>query len=90
MKQLVIILFILAALLVGNCREGFADSRGDALAEWLGGQGRQVWGEIPKRCDDLTFARRIYLDVLGRVPSVSDQPMKRHQLLANRQHQVHQ
>ncbi len=35
-------------------------------------RGRQVWREPPEACDDLTFARRLYLDVLGRVPSVSE------------------
>ncbi len=34
--------------------------------------GREVWGEPPPQCDDLTFARRIHLDILGRVPSVSE------------------
>lgn len=49
-----------------------ADSRGDSLGTWLDEQGQQVWGKPPERCSDLTFARRIYLDLLGRVPSVSE------------------
>jgi hypothetical protein len=50
----------------------FADSRGDELAKWLNARGVDVWGVAPEKCDDLTFARRIYLDLLGRVPSVSE------------------
>ncbi|MEZ6129500.1 MAG: DUF1553 domain-containing protein [Planctomycetaceae bacterium] len=72
MKQSMIILFVLPALFTGHCRDGRADSRGDDLAEWLDVRGQQVWGELPEPCDDLTFARRVYLDVLGRVPSVSE------------------
>lgn len=49
-----------------------ADSRGDELAQWLDKRGQQVWGELPEPCNDLTFARRVYIDVLGRVPSVSE------------------
>lgn len=49
-----------------------ADSRGEDLANWLNERGQQVWGELPEDCDDLTFARRAYIDVVGRVPSVSE------------------
>ncbi len=49
-----------------------ADSHGDELALWLDERGQDAWGELPQVCDDLTFARRVYLDVLGRVPSVSE------------------
>ncbi len=49
-----------------------SDSRGDSLSNWLDDQGREIWGEPPEPCSDLTFARRIYLDLLGRVPSVSE------------------
>lgn len=49
-----------------------ADSRGEELAQWLNQRGAEVWGKAPDKCDDLTFARRVYLDLLGRVPSVSE------------------
>ena len=49
-----------------------ADSFGDDLSEWIDEQGRQAWGKPPEACDDLTFARRVYLDLLGRVPSVAE------------------
>ncbi|QEG43596.1 DUF1553 domain-containing protein [Roseimaritima ulvae] len=49
-----------------------ADSRGDELARWLNERGQEVFGPLPQPCDDLTFARRLYLDILGRVPSVSE------------------
>jgi Protein of unknown function (DUF1549)/Protein of unknown function (DUF1553) len=49
-----------------------ADSRGDELAQWINQRGAEVWGKAPEKCDDLTFARRIYLDLLGRVPSVAE------------------
>lgn len=49
-----------------------ADSRGEDLALWLNARGEQLWGKPPQRCDDLTFARRVYLDLLGRVPSVAE------------------
>ncbi len=43
-----------------------------AIAGWLNTQGRRFWGEPPERCDDLLLARRLYLDLLGRVPSVAE------------------
>ncbi len=49
-----------------------ADPRGDELAKWMNARGQEVWGAAPQKCDDLTFARRVYLDLLGRVPSVSE------------------
>lgn len=49
-----------------------ADSRGDALARWINERGESVWGEAPEQCDDHTFVRRIYLDIAGRVPGVSE------------------
>lgn len=49
-----------------------AQSRDDDLARWLDRRGREIWGEPPEPCDDLTFARRVYLDVLGRIPSISE------------------
>ena len=41
-------------------------------AIWLNTEGRGYWGEAPERCDDLQLARRLYLDLLGRVPSVAE------------------
>ncbi len=49
-----------------------ADSTSDELASWLDERGQEAWGQLPEVCDDLTFARRVYVDVLGRVPSVSE------------------
>ncbi|XZE19593.1 DUF1553 domain-containing protein [Pirellulaceae bacterium SH449] len=49
-----------------------ADSRGDELAAWIDQKGIEVYGELPELCDDLTFARRIYLDTIGRIPSLSE------------------
>ena len=72
MRTLAVIFLFLFASFVADSPVVFADSRGDELAQWLDQRGREVWGPPPKRCDDLTFARRIYLDVLGRVPSVSE------------------
>lgn len=42
------------------------------MAQWLNVRGSEIWGKAPDKCDDLTFARRIYLDLLGRVPSVAE------------------
>ncbi len=50
----------------------WADSRGNELAGWIDERGQDVFGKPPRKCDDLTFARRVYLDVTGRVPSVSE------------------
>ncbi|MFK8112426.1 MAG: DUF1549 domain-containing protein [Rubripirellula sp.] len=80
MRTVAVILMILTTGFFADSRAAeseFADSqaqdsRGDGLAAWLDHRGREVWGEPPKPCDDLTFARRIYLDLLGRVPSVSE------------------
>lgn len=48
------------------------DSLGEELANWLDERGQVYWGTPPQQCDDYTFARRVYLDVAGRVPSVSE------------------
>lgn len=61
--------FALLGLMVEPAR---ADSRGDELALWLNQRGEQVWGPPPAPCDDLTFARRLYFDILGRSPSVAE------------------
>ncbi len=50
--------------------EGIATSL--RWAEWLNKEGRRFWGEPPVPCDDLLLARRLYLDLLGRVPSVAE------------------
>lgn len=50
----------------------WADSRGQSLARWINERGREAWGQPPAKCDDLTFARRVYLDIVGRTPSVSE------------------
>ena len=44
----------------------------DHWAEWLDLKGQEYWGVAPDACDDLLLARRLYLDLLGRVPSVSE------------------
>ncbi|OYP29378.1 DUF1549 domain-containing protein [Rhodopirellula sp. MGV] len=49
-----------------------SDSRGEALSDWIDSRGENAWGTPPESCDDLTFARRAYLDLVGRVPSVSE------------------
>ncbi|MCG8650254.1 MAG: DUF1549 domain-containing protein, partial [Pirellulales bacterium] len=46
-------------------------SPGQRIASWLDQQLESEWAESQK-CDDLTFARRVYLDVLGRIPSVPE------------------
>ena len=72
-------------LSVGPAR---GDSATDGLVAFFNDAGRDVWGPPPPACDDLTFARRLYLDVLGRVPSVAeirdytaDGPNRRDQLI---------
>lgn len=49
-----------------------ADSHGETLSKWIDDRGEQVWGEPPAECGDLTFVRRVYLDLVGRVPSVAE------------------
>lgn len=61
-----------AAGIAGWCSRASADSRGEELGQWIDQRGQDLYGSLPKACDDLTFARRIYLDVVGRVPSVSE------------------
>ncbi len=66
-------ILIVTVAAFGWCgRRALADSRGDELAHWINQRGEQFWGPPPPTCDDLTFARRVYLDVIGRVPSVSE------------------
>ena len=66
MRMRAVVLFPLVAILVADAPFAAADSRGDELARWLDSRGQEVWGEPPERCDELTFARRVYLDILGR------------------------
>lgn len=63
---------LLAAILFVPVGPALADSRGGDLARWLDRRGQEIWGVPPQSCDDLTFARRVYLDVLGRIPSVPE------------------
>jgi hypothetical protein len=49
-----------------------ADSRGDELAQWIDRRGEELWGPPPPKCDDLTLARRVYFDLLGRSPSLAE------------------
>ena len=74
MKTLIvkIVGLVLAVYASTWCFDARADSRGDDLAGWLDQRGQEVWGEPPRKCDDLTLARRLYLDLIGRVPSVSE------------------
>ena len=50
--------------------QGIATSNDWSL--WLNTEGNRYWGASPARCDDLLLARRLYLDLLGRVPSVAE------------------
>lgn len=69
--RVVIFLFTVAGVsAISHAAPG--ESRGDELAQWIEQRGREVWSEPPQLCDDQTFARRVYLDVLGRIPSVSE------------------
>ena len=86
MKKLAALIISFAFLALADSSRGFCDSRGDELAAWLDQRGVDLWGKPPERCDDLTFARRIYLDVLGRVPSVSE--LRDFQQLGTRRRQV--
>lgn len=72
MRLLEVGAILLAAVLIVPGGPAHAESRGDDLARWLDQRGQEIWGPPPKPCDDLTFARRVYLDVLGRIPSVSE------------------
>lgn len=72
MRTLTTLLLFFAANLQADLVQVRGESRGDDLAQWIDDRGSEVWGPPPELCDDLTFARRIYLDVLGRVPSVSE------------------
>jgi hypothetical protein len=48
---------------------------GEDLARWLDERFARIWdeeGATAAACDDATFARRVYLDLIGRIPSVSE------------------
>lgn len=66
----------LACCLCGSAaaqeRPAVGDSRGDDWTQWINGAGEKIWGVPPEPCDDWTFARRVYMDVLGRPPSVAE------------------
>lgn len=50
-------------------------AQGEELARWLDGQFERIWqdqGVEVEPCDDAVFVRRVYLDLLGRIPSVSE------------------
>ncbi len=72
MRRLAVILLLTTLLSAIDSRPADADSRGDELASWLDERGQEAWGTLPEPCDDLTLARRVYLDTIGRVPSVSE------------------
>jgi hypothetical protein len=59
-----------AAVLSGSAAQ--ADSLSDDLAKWIDDHGRKVFGEYPEVCDDYTYARRVYLDSVGRIPSLPE------------------
>ncbi|WP_182867147.1 DUF1553 domain-containing protein [Rhodopirellula sp. JC639] len=69
-----LVIFVALVMTVGAWRPSpaSADSQGDELSRWIDQRGERVWGEPPEKCDDLTFVRRVYLDLVGRVPSVSE------------------
>lgn len=46
-----------------------------ALAEWINAKLEREWSEqkaSPETCDDATFCRRAHLDLIGRIPGVSE------------------
>lgn len=71
-RVLLVLWFVQCFMPCGERQVLCADSRGDELAQWLNVRGREEYGEPPEKCDDLTFARRLFLDLVGRVPSVSE------------------
>lgn len=72
MRLLTALLLMLLVHAPCGSRISWADSRGESLSKWINERGRVAWGEPPAKCDDLTFARRVYLDIVGRTPSVSE------------------
>ncbi len=80
-KKLIAAASVIAILLTFLSSPARGDSLGDELADWINERGREVWGTPPTACDDLTFARRVYLDLLGRVPSVAE--VRDYQAIAN-------
>lgn len=72
MNKFIILVAVLVLASAGGVRRVVADSHGDDLSRWIDERGQQVWGQPPGPCDDLTFVRRVYLDLVGRVPSVSE------------------
>ncbi|MCO8122437.1 DUF1549 and DUF1553 domain-containing protein [Stieleria sp. TO1_6] len=72
MNKIAVLLTTLLMSMVMLPERSVADSGGDELSRWIDQRGRQVWGDPPSACDDLTFVRRVYLDLVGRVPSVAE------------------
>ncbi|MCA9135460.1 MAG: DUF1553 domain-containing protein [Planctomycetales bacterium] len=72
MSKFVIFITALALVSAAGARRAVADSHGDDLSRWIDQRGKDIWGPPPGPCDDLTFVRRVYLDLVGRVPSVSE------------------
>lgn len=68
-----IIVLVVSLLVIDSAAaQPSGDSRGDEWTQWINSAGREVWGVPPEPCDDWTFARRVYMDVLGRPPSVAE------------------
>lgn len=47
----------------------------DDLTLWINGQFQLLWKQhqvTPEFCDDLTYLRRVSLDIIGRIPSVAE------------------
>ncbi|QDV88454.1 DUF1549 domain-containing protein [Planctomycetes bacterium TBK1r] len=72
MNKPAVLLMLLTVAVVWRPGTTFADSQGDTLSQWIDQRGEQIWGKPPAPCSDLTFVRRVYLDLVGRVPSVSE------------------
>lgn len=72
MKHAALLLAVIAFIVTGSAGPVRGDSFGEELSRWIDDRGKQVWGTPPEACDDLTFVRRVYLDLIGRVPSVAE------------------
>ena len=45
------------------------------LADWINARFRHLWSEqkvTPEFCDDLTYLRRVSLDLIGRIPGIAE------------------
>lgn len=81
-------LFLLVAALSGAAAQ--ADSISDDLAKWIDDHGRRAFGEYPEPCNDYTYARRVYLDSVGRIPSLPELLDYGNSSLQRRRELVHQ